>query len=246
MAQESQAPRRLEEVLGHRFRRAELLEEALTHASSAAGHNERLEHLGDAVLNLVAAEMLFLRHPDAREGLLTQWKSLLVARETLARVGERLGLAPYLRVGGGLDGEALPRSLLGNAVESLLGAVYLDAGGGLDPRGGGLAACAQLAARWLEPELAALPDRHARAHAKMLLQDWAQAQGGPPPIYVVTDAHEHPDAHAFRVCAECAGRRFAGAWASTKREAERLAAWEAVLTLRAEGARIGGDGRDAA
>jgi len=243
MAQDSQAQRRLEEVLGHQFRRAELLEEALTHASSAESHNERLEHLGDAVINLVAAEMLFIRHPDAREGLLTQWKSLLVARETLARVGERLELAPYLRVGGGLDGSALPRSLLGNAVESLLGAVYLDAGGGLDPNSGGLAACARLAARWLEPELAALPNRHARAHAKMLLQDWAQAERGAPPGYVVTESHEHLDTRSFHVCAEVAGRRFAGAWAPSKREAERLAAWEAVLVLRAEGEMLGEDGR---
>lgn len=242
MAQDPQARRRLEEILGHRFRRAELLQEALTHASSAESHNERLEHLGDAVLNLVAAEMLFLRHPDAREGLLTQWKSLLVARETLARVGERLGLAPYLIVGGGLDGASLPRSLLGNAVESLIGAVYLDAGGGLDPAGSGLAACSRLVARWLEPELAALPDRHARAHAKMLLQSWAQAQRGAPPSYLVTATHDHPETRAFRVCAEVAGRRFGGAWAPSKREAERLAAWEAVLALRGEGERIGDDG----
>ena len=246
MAQDPQAPRRLEEILGHRFRRAELLREAVTHASSAGIHNERLEHLGDAVLNLVAAEMLFRRFPKAREGLLTQWKSLLVARATLARVGERLGLAPHLLVGGGLEGGTLPRSLLGNAVESLLGAVYLDAGGGLDAESGGLAACARLAARWLEPELAALPERHVRAHAKMLLQTWAQAERGTPPSYSVTDTHEHPDARAFRVCAEVAGRRFAGAWAPSKREAERLAAWEALMSLRAEGERIGGDGSESA
>lgn len=242
MAPEPQAPRRLEEVLGYQFQRTELLEEALTHASSAAGHNERLEHLGDAVINLVAAEMLYARHPDAREGQLTQWKSLLVSRETLARVGERLGLAPYLRVGGGLDGTALPRSLLGNAIESLLGAVYLDAGGGLDAEGGGLAACARIAARWLEPEFNALPERHARAHAKMLLQDWAQAERGAPPSYPVIDAYEHPDTHAFRICAEVAGRRFAGVWAPSKKEAERLAAWEAVMVLREEGERIGDHG----
>jgi ribonuclease-3 len=242
MAPDPQPARRLEEVLGHRFRRAELLEEALTHASSSGSHNERLEHLGDAVLNLVAAEMLYLRFPGAREGLLTQWKSLLVARAALARVGARLGLAEHLRVGGGLDGGALPRSLLGNAVESLIGAVYLDAGGGLAPGGGGLAACAAIAARWFAPELEALPARHARAHAKSLLQEWAQARGDAAPGYAVTAVHEHPDARAFRVCAEVGGRRFAGAWAASKREAERLAAWEAVLALRAEGEEIGGDG----
>ncbi len=231
--------RRLEETLGHRFRRPELLEEALTHASVAVDHNERLEHLGDAVLNLIAAEMLFARHPEAREGALTQAKSLLVSRDNLARLGERLGLAEWLRVGGGLgrDG-ALPRSLLGNAVESLVGAVYLDAGGG---EGGGFAASRRLVTAWLQPELEGLPQRHARAHAKMLLQDWAQARGLPPPAYAVTEVHEHPDTRAFRVIAAVGGRSFPGAWAASKHEAERLAAWEAVLLLRAAGEEVGAD-----
>ncbi len=242
MASAPQSLRRLEEILGHRFGRPELLEEALTHSSSAEGHNERLEHLGDAVLNLVAAEMLFARFPAAREGLLTQAKSLLVARETLARVGERLDLGAWLRVGGGLTpARALPRSLLGNAVESLAGAIYLDGGGGLEG-GGGLAAGARAAQIWLAPELEELPRRHARAHAKMILQDWSQARGGAPPEYAVTAVHEHPDTRAFCVRASLAGRSFAPAWAASKREAERMAAWEAILELRAQGEEIGADG----
>lgn len=243
MAPAPQSLRRLEEVLGHRFGRPELLEEALTHSSSAEGNNERLEHLGDAVLNLVAAEMLYTRFPQAREGVLTQARSLLVARETLARVGERLDLSAWLRVGGGLDpARALPRSLLGNAVESLAGAIYLDCGGGLGPAGGGLAACARVATPWLQPELEALPHRHARAHAKMILQDWSQARGGAPPEYAVIATHAHPDTRAFCVRATLAGRTHAPAWAASKREAERMAAWEAILELRAEEELIGAGG----
>jgi ribonuclease-3 len=232
--------RRLEEALGYRFRAPELLEEALTHASSAEGHNERLEHLGDAVLNLVATEMLFARRPRAREGALTQAKSLLVSREHLARVGERLGLRQRLRGGGGLPrGRELPRSLLGNAVESLVGAIYLDAGGA----DGGLAPCRAVIVTWLAPDLEDLPRRHARAHAKMLLQDWAQARGLPPPAYRVGATHEHPDTRSFRVTAEVGGRAFPGAWAASKREAARRAAEEAVLALRAEGEELGADER---
>jgi ribonuclease-3 len=228
---------RLEDLLGHRFRAPALLQEALTHASSTEGHNERLEHLGDAVLNLVVTELLFARQPRAREGALTQAKSLLVSREHLARVGERLGLEHWLRVGGGVGrAGALPRSLLGNAVESLIGAVWLDAE---SAGASGYAACRALAARWLEPDLADLPQRHARAHAKMLLQDWAQAHGHPPPAYEVCGAHEHPDARAFCVRATAAGREFPAAWAASKREAERLAAWEAILILRAAGEPVG-------
>lgn len=234
----AQDVRRLEDLLGHRFRAPALLQEALTHASSTEGHNERLEHLGDAVLNLVATEMLFARRPGAREGVLTQAKSLLVSRENLARVGARLGLEAWLRVGGGVGSAGvLPRSLLGNAVESLIGAVWLDAEGA---GASGYATCRAVATRWLEPDLADLPLRHARAHAKMLLQDWAQAHGHPPPEYRVSGAHEHPLTRSFRIVARAAGREFPPAWAASKREAERLAAWEAVQVLRAEGEEIGG------
>ena len=236
MAADPAPTRRLEELLGHRFRDPRLLEEALTHASRDEEHNERLEFLGDAVLDLVAAEMLYTRHPDAREGRLTQWKSLLVSRATLGRVGERLDLGRWLRLGAGLgDRRTLPRSLPGNTVEALIGAIYLDTGGG----GEGLRACAAIAERLLAPELHGLPARHERAHAKMLLQEWAQRARGAPPEYRLTATFEDPETRSFRMCAHVAGRDFPPAWGTSKREAERRAAWEAVLVLRAEGERLG-------
>lgn len=237
MTAEDDPLRRLEALLGHGFRDPGLLREALTHASRAEGHNERLEFLGDAVLDLVVAESLYRRFAGAREGRLTQWKSLLVSRETLARVGERLGLAAFLQVGSGLDRQrSLPRSLAGNAVEALLGALYLDLGGA---RGGALETCRRVAEEWLAPEMADLPRRADRAHAKTLLQDWAQARVGAIPRYELVEVHEHPETRSFRVRARVGARDFPPAWGTSKRQAERRAAWEAVLVLRSEGETLG-------
>ena len=220
--------RRLEGRLGYRFRDRELLARALTHASARDGHNERLEFLGDAVLNLVVAEALFRTLPDKREGRLTELKALLVSRDTLERVALRLGLADFVRTGGSLaERGSVPRSVLGNALEALLGALYLDAG-----NAAGLEIAGRAALAWLQPEMARLETEHARARAKSKLQAWAQRAHGCLPEYHLLETFVHPEAHAFQVAALVAGRRFPAAWASTKKEAERLAAWEALLVVQ--------------
>jgi ribonuclease-3 len=226
----------LEELLGHRFRRRELLERALTHPSLQEDEDyERLEFLGDAVLDLAIAELLFERMPDRAEGELTEMRSLLVSRRTLAEVGTRLRLGDWLRYGGNLAGrDSLPRSVLGNVVEALLAAVYLDLG-----RAAGLEHCRRLAEDWLAPEMADIAGAHGRAHAKQALQEWAQAHGHSLPRYPVLDTHEHPEAHAFQVAVEVAGRTFPAAWGRSKREAEKRAAWEALLVLRVGGSDVG-------
>ncbi len=231
MTEELADHRRLEDRLGYRFRDRELLARALTHASARDGHNERLEFLGDAVLNLVVAEALFRTLPDRREGGLTQLKALLVSRDTLERAGVRLGLADFIVTGGSLaERGSIPKSVLGNALEALIGAIYLDA-----PEQERLGRSGALALRWLQPEMTRLEGEHARARAKSKLQAWAQRQHGCLPQYHQVDRYDHPEAHAFAVSADVAGRRFPAAWACTKKEAERLAAWEALLVLQGEG-----------
>ena len=224
----------LEELLGHRFRQPELLQRALTHPSLQDEEDyERLEFLGDAVLDLAVAELLYERLPDHAEGELTEMRSLLVSRRTLAQVGTRLRLGDWLRYGGNLaKRDSLPRSVLGGVVEALLAAVDLDLGGAP-----GLQHCRALAERWLAPELAGIGEAQGRAQAKQALQEWAQAGGHPLPRYAVVAVHEHPEAHAFQVAAEVAGRHFPAAWGRSKREAEKRAAWEALLVLDAEGTR---------
>ena len=121
---------RLEERLGHRFRRGELLEQALTHRSFGAPHNERLEFLGDGVLGCVVAETLLVRFPQLSEGELSRMRASLVRQEALAAAAAALGLAEHLRMGQGesASGGARRPSILADALEALYGAVFLDGG----------------------------------------------------------------------------------------------------------------------
>jgi ribonuclease III len=225
MPESGTAPRNLEARLGYRFRDRSLLEEALTHASAQESHNERLEFLGDAVLNLVVAGQLFHQFADVREGRLTELKAFLVARKTLEEVAARLDLGSELQIGGGLAKRgSLPRSLLGNALEAVLGAIYLDSGDDLKR-------CAQLVLQWLQPEIATIEDRQFQRAAKQHLQALAQADHGTLPSYAVLETFEHPETFAFLVRARIGNRKFASAWGTTKKEAERLAAWEALMEL---------------
>ncbi|MAW60291.1 MAG: ribonuclease III [Planctomycetes bacterium] len=216
----------LESQLGHSFRDPALLREALTHASTGEAHNERLEFLGDAVLNLVVAEELFVRFPKAREGLLTERKARLVARATVERVAARMKLDAHVRTGGSLENRgSMPRSLLGNALEALLGAIWLDA-----PPAEAFARCRACVQEWFAPELAGIEEEPALS-PKHALQNLAQAEGLGLPSYQLTDEFEHPATHSFRVEVELAGRRYPGCWGSSKREAERRAAAEALREL---------------
>lgn len=219
----------LESRLGYRFRDRALLREALTHASTREAHNERLEYLGDAVLNLVVAEVLFLRFPKAREGVLTERKARLVSRATVEEVAGRLGIEAELRIGGSLEGRrSVPRSLRGNALEAILGAVWLDS-----PPEQAFASCRECVSRWFEPELQGIEDEPALS-PKHALQNHAQAAELGLPRYHHTDEFDHPVTRSFRVEVELAGKRYPGCWGSSKRDAERRAAVEVLRRIAPE------------
>ena len=121
---------RLERALGHSFSDRELLRQALTHRSHGAANNERLEFLGDSILNFVIAALLFERFAALREGDLSRLRASLVRKEALAEIAQALSLGDYLLLGEGelkSGGQRRP-SILADTVEALLGAVYLDAG----------------------------------------------------------------------------------------------------------------------
>lgn len=209
--------------LPYEFRDPSLLELALTHASvGAEANNERLEFLGDAVLDLVIAEELYRRHADLAEGVLTELKAWVVSRRTLAVAASRLGLEPHVRVGPGLQRVALPRSLMANVYESVLGAVYLDAGFELSRA---------FVLRTLHDELEGAQERTGVSNPKQSLQQLSQRVWGTPPEYVVLDERGRSHARAFLVAAQVGDERFPSAWGRTLKEAERWAAHEALLTL---------------
>jgi ribonuclease III len=210
------------EVAGYVFTDARLLETALTHGSwlhehldEPVGDLERLEFLGDAVVDLVVGEHLFRRFPDAPEGELTTLRARVVSGEALAAVSQRMRLPDRVRLGAGEEssGGRGRVALAASVFESVIGAVYLD---------GGFERARDLILRVLYSELEAT-ETAPRKSAKSLLQEWAQAEKLGLPIYRVVEERGPEHRRDFVVEVEAAGRATRGSGAS-KREAEEEAA----------------------
>jgi len=210
--------------LPYQFDDAALRELALTHSSLGLERdNERLEFLGDAALDLVVAEELFRHHADLAEGDLTELKAWVVSRKTLAEAARALELDEIARVGPGLRERALPRSVLANLYEALLGAMYLDRG---------LDAVRAFVRTTLRIPLAQVRHRRQGPNPKQALQQWCQKHWGSLPAYEVLESRGEAHARAFLVAVEAGGEKFPSAWGRTRKEAESWAAHEALLVLR--------------
>ena len=210
--------KRLCNRLGYPVGRAALLEQALTHRSCGSPHNERLEFLGDAVLNLVVAEMLYSERPDASEGDLSRYRARLVREATLAELGQELQLGDFIRLGPGelKSGGFRRDSILADAVEALIGAIYLDAG---------FSSAAKTVESLLGPRVEALPDADALKDSKTRLQEWLQGRGRPRPDYEIVD--EQGADHARRFTIRCRASGLSSpveATAGSRRKAEQKAA----------------------
>ncbi len=185
----------LQHRLGHRFAQAGLLSRALTHRSFGADHNERLEFLGDAVLNLAISALLFERFAGSDEGDLTRVRAHLVREDSLHRVALTLDLPQVMRMSEGemRGGGAQRPSILADAVEALIGAVFLE--GGFD--------AAQATVRNLFGEVIQATSMDAWSKdAKTELQEWLQARKLPVPTYRITATRGEKHAQTFEV--ECA------------------------------------------
>jgi ribonuclease III len=221
----------LEEELGIEFRDKSLLQRALTHRSYLNEHpefpledNERLEFLGDAVLDFMTGEYLYHRFPELREGLLTSLRSVLVRRETLARFAQQVRLGEYLLMGHGeieSGGRHRPATLCA-AFEALVGALYLDQG---------LESVQALIEPLIAPEVARTLEEHSHKDAKSLLQELAQARMHQTPRYR-TVAETGPDhAKEFTVEVSVAGTVYGEGYGSNKQQAAQAAAQEALQRL---------------
>ena len=207
----------------HAFRQPALLEAALLHPSALSGKSrrksvgvpyERLEFLGDRVLGLAIAHWLYLELPNAAEGELARRHAALVRRETLAGIGGKLGLLKALKLGPG-DRENIRGHLtiLGDAVEAVLGAIYLDAG---------YSAAENFVRRHFKPALAALAA--SPLDPKTALQEWAQARGHPLPLYTVSSQSGPSHAPAFTIMVTVGNLKPATAVGTSKQKAEKAAA----------------------
>lgn len=224
----------LQPRLGYVFQRPELLRRALTHSSWRRAHggaganedNERLEFLGDAVLELRVSERLLAAHPESDEGQLTRWRAWLVSARHLARLAQGLELGAHLRLSSpeeAIGGRTKPR-LLANALEAVIAAVHRD---------GGYAASAAFVDRLMAAPLRQLgPETLHEFGFKSALQEWAHAQGASAPTYRLVE-ESGPD-HGKRFIAEVAVAShpaFRGS-GKTKKDAEQQAAAAALLALR--------------
>jgi ribonuclease-3 len=219
--------RAFEKQIKYRFRKKILLEAALTHPSfryenpGVESDNQRLEFLGDAVLGLLAADLLTGKNPQANEGELTRLKSSITSGSALTGAARALGLSSHLRLGKGeaASGGANRDSNLEDALEALLGAVWLD---------GGLKAARKFFERNIfhalekaEPVI---------ENPKGMLQEYAQKKGYPAPVYQVLESSGPDHARHYRVEVSVSTYAYRGE-GSSRREAEKNAAQQAVRSM---------------
>lgn len=209
----------------YRFADAGLLAQALTHRSAGAPHYERLEFLGDSLVNLIAAEALYARWPKADEGALTRARAELVRESMLAAIARQLQLGQRLVLGPGemKTGGHRRDSILADALEAVVAAIYLDSD---------YHSCRQAVLPWFEAAMEALPPPHqVGKDAKTRLQEWLQGKQFPLPNYTLLAETGDEHARLFRVGCVLERPALQGEGEGGSRRAAEQAAAEVVLAL---------------
>lgn len=212
--------KRLFKILDYHFKNPALIEQALTHRSAASLNNERLEFLGDAVLNCIVAALLYEHLPKAHEGELSRLRSSMVNQEFLAEIAKQLDLGHYLILGQGelKSGGVHRKSILSDALEAIIGAVYLD---------GGFEACQLLLKNWFGPHINSIHTYKLSAlkDAKSSLQEYCQANRMDLPLYTIISITGVSHHQIFWVSCKIKGIKFqTEGQGSSRREAEQKAA----------------------
>ena len=216
----------IEKIIGYTFADRDILAEAFTHSSAVDNRlssNERLEFLGDAVLALVICQALFERFTSYLEGDLTKVKSMLVSRDTCARIAKQLGLQTFIKVGKGMtSSRALSGSLAAGVLETVIAAIYLD---------GGLDAARRFILTFFGPTIEQADAEHIQGNFKSLLQQYAQEQFNVTPNYILLDEKGPDHNKCFELGVAIASQHFPSAWGTNKKEAEQKAAFNALVEL---------------
>jgi len=216
---------RLARALDYSFRSSDLMEQALTHRSAAGLNNERLEYLGDALLDFFVAEALYFRFEEADEGQLSRLRAGMVKKESLAAVARSLNLGDYLRLGAGelRSGGHARDSILADATEAVLAAVYLD---------GGMEAAKRVVLRLFNPKLDEIDPEQALKDPKTRLQEYLQAYKHPLPEYGILEVGGSQHAQRFKVfCRVLALARESLGTGTSRRRAEQQAARNMLAEL---------------
>ena len=208
-------------AIGYQFRNPDLLRQALTHPSYGPEDNQRLEFLGDAVLQYLMSDILYASHPHDREGQLTHLRALLVCEAALAQVATGLHVGEALRMdkGEALTGGREKPSVLADAMEAILAAIYLD---------GGLEAARDVIRRhWPRPE----DVRRPMQDSKGALQELLQKDGGPAPTYAIIAQDGPPHDRTFEASVSLGDTELARGKGKTKQKAQQAAAIAALEKL---------------
>lgn len=220
---------RLQRALGYQFGNPELLQLALTHRSAGSRNNERLEFLGDSILNHIVAEALYLRFPAAREGEMSRMRASLVNRDTLAEVATELHLGDYLVLGTGerKSGGHRRASILADALEAVVGAILLDSD---------VALCRTAVLPWLESRLQDLALATSDKDAKTQLQEFLQGRNYPLPEYELLSVKGDDHSQQFQVaCRLSKPQLVVEGNGGSRRKAEQCAATTALERLSQHG-----------
>lgn len=216
----------LEQRIDHQFADKTLFKEALTHRSAAVKNNERLEFIGDSILNFIIAEALYHKFPKAKEGELSRLRSHLVRGDTLAKIAKELELGDYLKLGQGelRSGGKRRTSILADGVEALIAAIYLDAS---------LEKCKRVVLTWYEQRLEKVTLTTNSKDAKTLLQEYLQAKHLPLPVYEVKKTEGSAHAQTFTVTVTAADNELtAEGSGASRRKAEQQAAKQLLNQLK--------------
>lgn len=222
------AERWLNKALQYRFNDPSLFAQALTHRSACSLNNERLEFLGDAVLDFVISEAIFREREEADEGDLSRLRAALVKDTSLAQIASELELGEHLILGSGerKTGGHRRASILADALEAIFGAVYLDSG---------FTAAKEIIERLFADRLAALPDASELRDPKTRLQEWLQARKLSLPLYELTNVTGKDHRQRFEVsCTVSELSQTTEGAASSRRKAEQQAARHMLQVLSGE------------
>ncbi len=184
--------------LKYRFNNPDLLKVALTHRSSMDQNNERLEFLGDSIVNCIIAEALFQQFPRSQEGELSRWRATLINRETLAKLAREFDLGRYLFLGPGelKSGGSQRLSILSCAMEAIIGAIYLDSS---------FEKVSECVLDWYAPLLQSLSNAASHKDPKTVLQEYLQSHHKPLPTYHVESIQGEAHNQVFIVSCEIEG-----------------------------------------
>lgn len=216
---------RLQKKLGYQFKQIDWLKQALTHRSAASKHNERLEFLGDAILNFTIAEALYHQFPKCNEGELSRMRASLVREPTLAILARQFELGNYLHLGSGelKSGGFRRESILADCVEAIIGAISLDSN---------LEQTRQIIQLWYQDLLSKIKPGENQKDPKTRLQEYLQGKRLPLPSYNVVEIKGEAHCQTFKVECQIANdeRTFIGI-GSSRRKAEQAAAEKILQEL---------------